>query len=163
MKQQRKLDARDYDLWVYVWWVATYILWAHRPTSVACRFIGSKQASQQLLGTGERRCSEQQMTLVEQRTDARGPGSSMPVASIRISAQFSVQVTQVGIVDVERWPSGDAVCQCVSGLEMTQRRPGVCASGLLQQVNKRAMDGMNGRSGQVQKRYMYIPPRYLRW
>lgn len=97
---------------------------------------------------------------MEQRTDARGPGSSMPVASIRISAQFSVQVTQVGIVDVERWPSGDAVCQCVSGLEMTQRRPGVCASGLLQQVNKRAMDGMNGRSGQVQKRYMYIPPRY---
>lgn len=100
---------------------------------------------------------------MEQRTDARGPGSSMPVASIRISAQFSVQVTQVGIVDVERWPSGDAVCQCVSGLEMTQRRPGVCASGLLQQVNKRAMNGMNGRSGQVQKRYMYIPPRYLRW
>lgn len=94
---------------------------------------------------------------MEQRTDARGPGSSMPGASIRISAQFSVQVTQVGIVDVERWPSGDAVCQCVSGLEMTQRRPGVCASGLLQQVNKRAMDGVNGRSGQVQKRYMYIP------
>lgn len=84
MKQQRKLDARDYDLWVYPM-VGGYLLWAHRPTSVACRFIGSKQASQQLLGTGERRCSEQQMTLVEQRTDARGPGSSMPVSGYQPS------------------------------------------------------------------------------
>lgn len=65
--------------------VGGYLLWAHRPTSVACRFIGSKQASQQLLGTGERRCSEQWMTLVEQRTDARGPGSSMPVSGYQPS------------------------------------------------------------------------------
>lgn len=46
MKQQRKLDARDYDLWVYVWWGATYFGLTVRATSVACRFIGSEQASQ---------------------------------------------------------------------------------------------------------------------
>lgn len=124
--------------------VGGYLLWAHRPGDVRGMQIHRLRAG----------------------FAATLPQVHVGVASIRISAQFSVQVTQVGIVDVERWPSGDAVCQCVSGLEMTQRRPGVCASGLLQQVNKRAMDamdGMNGRSGQVQKKYMYIPPRYLRW